>query len=137
MPHDAFQNPACGVVTRTLAVEDGSGDPLERFRFVVLLLLQADNLALLRFNDFDELRDGIREVVEASRGRRLEMSGGERVPTERARKGVELLGRNGGCGGRGCDGRRFGGGLRFRPYSRALESCIPVSMACTGGKRSA
>lgn len=88
----------------------------------MLLLLQADNLALLRFNDFDELRDGVREVIEASRGRRLEVSGCEGVPTERARQGVELLGRNGRCGGSGCDGRRFGGGLRFRLGSMVLES---------------
>lgn len=136
MPHDAFQDPACSEVTRPLTMQNGSGDPLERFRFVVLLLLQADNLALLRFNDFDELRDGVCEVVKTSGSRRLEVSGGESVPTERAREGVELLGRNGLCGGSGRDGRRFGR-LRFRLCSRALELRVAVSMTWVRGTGSA
>lgn len=113
-------------------MQDGSSNPLERFRFVVLLLLQADNFALLRFDDFDELRDGVREVVEANRGRRLEVSGGESVPAEGARQGVELLGRNGRCGGRGRDGRRFGR-LRFRLCSMLLKWQVAVSMTSTSG----
>lgn len=90
----------------------------------MLFLLQPDDLALLRLDDLDELRDRAREVVEPRRGGSLERGGREAVPAEGPREAVELLGRNGGgsLGGARCGRLRLGTGALQRE-SEAMSAC--------------